>query len=497
MNLVQSLTRLPLLRVIVVMSLMVGLAIASTLTVHSQEDPIFEEEYTALAESIYSVAWSPTGQWIAMGVGPERCRNSANNYGVRLVDPSSGLVVNYVGAGLINCPITHLDWSPNGEYIVTSGVDENAVVWDISTLSEIAVFATRSMPGFSDHAWSPVGNLIATSDDANPSIFIWDPTNGALINEFNAERPQTISWSPDGNVIAGANEFTGLKLWSPTNGQLIANITNEPVREIAWSSDGTIIAAANDDNSIALWEVATGNQLIRLLGHTDQIFALDWSAVSAQIASASKDGTVRVWNIGNGQNTVVAQHLHPILDVDWDHKGVFVAFGVDSLEEGLPSVVIVRPHQLQRLQIRQLKHPLLHLPPPPPLRRHQPPHPPKPRLPPPPPPSRPRLLPPRFASRRRATPAPPAGSPSAARATRAAVKPSTISTADAGSPLPIPTCSAVSSPSACVPIAPAAATSACGSAAPPPRRSARWRGRTAAATTPRAKRRAACLSAAW
>jgi WD40 repeat protein len=60
--------------------------------------------------------------------------------------------------------------------------------------------------------------------------------------------------------------------------------------------DGVRIASGGHDRSILIWDAATGEELLRLPGHSVYVFALAFSPDGATLVSGSGDATVRLWD---------------------------------------------------------------------------------------------------------------------------------------------------------------------------------------------------------
>ena len=67
------------------------------------------------------------------------------------------------------------------------------------------------------------------------------------------------------------------------------------------SSQGTYIAMGNEDGQVTLWDGATGELLITLTEHTDEVAGLAFSPNEQLLATASFDGTIRIWHLPDGQ----------------------------------------------------------------------------------------------------------------------------------------------------------------------------------------------------
>jgi WD40 repeat protein len=68
------------------------------------------------------------------------------------------------------------------------------------------------------------------------------------------------------------------------------------VNGVDWSPDGRRIASASGDATVKLWDTFTGQEILTLRGHTDEVHAVAFSPDGHRIASASADNTVRIWD---------------------------------------------------------------------------------------------------------------------------------------------------------------------------------------------------------
>ncbi|MEH2319147.1 nSTAND1 domain-containing NTPase, partial [Nostoc sp.] len=67
------------------------------------------------------------------------------------------------------------------------------------------------------------------------------------------------------------------------------------VRSVSFSPDGKMMASASDDNTVKLWNRYSGKQINTLTGHTARVRSVSFSPDGKMMASASDDNTVKLW----------------------------------------------------------------------------------------------------------------------------------------------------------------------------------------------------------
>eukprot|EP00057_Strongylocentrotus_purpuratus_P024756 XP_011679230.1 PREDICTED: LOW QUALITY PROTEIN: coronin-7 [Strongylocentrotus purpuratus] len=89
-----------------------------------------------------------------------------------------------------------------------------------------------------------------------------------------------------------------------------------------------VLLSASFDMFLKVWDLTTGEEILSLEGHTDQIFSAAWSPDGKRIATVCKDGLIRIYE-PRSSNTPVAQGPGPEgsrgARIFWVHNGELLA----------------------------------------------------------------------------------------------------------------------------------------------------------------------------
>ncbi len=330
------------------------------------------------AFSGWSVSFSPNGSKIAL---------AGNNCTLLLWDVNSGQVLK-VFKGHTGV-VQSVSFSPHGDKIASASSDHTVCLWDAAvgndskeslevsttastiqqgTTAEVQVIIdSKPLKVFKGHthkvtsvSFSPDGSRLASASQ-DKTLRLWDAAVGnapvgplaasaaASGTQQGAEPlPQTIidskplklfkghasyvnsvSFSPDGSMLASASSDKTLRLWDATVGndcvgplaasavgsglqqgsesqaQVIVDSTplkvfkghTKRVNSISFSPDGSMLASASSDKTVRVWGVASGLVLALLQGHTSWVKCVSFSPDGDSLASAGNDKTVQLWDL--------------------------------------------------------------------------------------------------------------------------------------------------------------------------------------------------------
>ncbi|GAX39934.1 WD-40 repeat-containing protein [Tolypothrix sp. NIES-4075] len=181
--------------------------------------------------------------------------------------------------------------------------------------------------GVNSVTFSPDGNIIASAS-ADKSIILWHP-DGKVFKTLSGHSDvvNSVNFSRDGSAIASASQDKTVKLWNLNNTQPITLSGHQAgVNSATFSPDGQIIASASNDSTVKLWN-RNGKLLRTLLGHEKQVLDVAWSPDGKIIASASTDKTIKLWNLDGQLIKTLSGHSDAVKSLAWSPDGKIIASG--------------------------------------------------------------------------------------------------------------------------------------------------------------------------
>ena len=115
----------------------------------------------------------------------------------------------------------------------------------------------------------------------------------------------SVSFSPDGTLLASGSTDTTVKLWAVKNHTNIATLEGHhwETTSLAFSPDGALLASGSNDDTVKLWDVKNHTHIPTLEGapegHTDSVTSVSFSPDGTLLASGSNDDTVKLWDMSS------------------------------------------------------------------------------------------------------------------------------------------------------------------------------------------------------
>jgi len=186
-------------------------------------------------------------------------------------------------------------------------------------------------------SFSPDGKLIASGSRDN-TIDLWDVETGKEIRRLKGHGGSVYSvvFSPDGRLIASGSYDGTIKLWDVETGKEIRTLKGHSflvffkgvVHSVSFSPDGKLIASGGSDDTIKLWDVETGKEIRTLKGHGGSVESVAFSSDGKLIASGSRDNTIKLWDVKTGKEIRTLEgHKFWVNSVSFSPDGRLLASG--------------------------------------------------------------------------------------------------------------------------------------------------------------------------
>jgi WD40 repeat protein/serine/threonine protein kinase len=253
---------------------------------------------------VSSVSWRADG---------ERLASAGEDNLVRIWDPETQRQVNRLAGHA--APVGCVDWSPSGEQIASGDDDGIVRIWRPDLLGDAV-----EMPGHGAMAWDPTGKCLVTNRNAldveeegkNREFTILHSKTGQIVRNLQGrwKRGLVFDWSPDGRLIAAADERTptedgSLCIWNAESGEILHSIrdvhatadsTTSECRAVAWSPDGKQLASGGTDGLVRIWGSSDGKLQTTLRGHESAVGSALWSPDGRWLATADWRHSVKIWD---------------------------------------------------------------------------------------------------------------------------------------------------------------------------------------------------------
>jgi WD40 repeat protein len=227
-----------------------------------------------------------------------------------------------------------VDFSPDGRLLAVTGEGGRLALWDARTLAPAGEL--EGMRNDSQAvAFSPDGKLVAAAEaqvsteafvgQRQQPLRVWDVRTRKLTAFRGHTSANLIAFSPNGELIAAANQDRGAEIRDARTGRLVKRIgagEGEFSRSVAFSPDGELLFVGLYNGMGRLFSTDDWKPLGQpLRAHTARITFPEFTPDGRTLVTAAADGSVVLWDVATQRplgsplrlapNTFVSAALSP------------------------------------------------------------------------------------------------------------------------------------------------------------------------------------------
>jgi WD40 repeat protein len=230
----------------------------------------------------------------------------ANQVQIRNLD--TGLISQAL-VGHTSSTITGVAFSPDGQSILSGGVEAATRLWNRTNAALTQIFEGHGS-GTTVAAFSPDGRQVLTTIGyPRKAARLYDAETGALNKELlgHTDWLTAAAFSADGRRVITAAQDRTARLWDAASGLAIQVFSGHLgwVASAALSPDGRLVAGGGSsfDPSVRVWEVGSGKLVNQFQEEAGSVRALAFSPSGAELMVGWEDGLVRVFELASGALT--------------------------------------------------------------------------------------------------------------------------------------------------------------------------------------------------
>jgi WD40 repeat protein len=246
---------------------------------------------TVQGGSVTDVAFSPKEQLLAASL----CTSFSSEFEclqgeIRLWNVADGQVVRVWGKEH-KAPITEIEFSPDGQMLVSVDVQSQARLWRVSTGEEVWKLEDVRAPA----AFSPDGKVLALN--GSDGVTLWSLEDRQVLAVIESFAAYDMVFSADGQVLITSN-FDEIQFWGITTKKLLRRLTwhTDLVLALGLSSKGDRLVSGSADRTIKLWRMEDGSLIGSLFGYTGEVTSVAFSPDDKFVISGGEDG-IAVWDV--------------------------------------------------------------------------------------------------------------------------------------------------------------------------------------------------------
>ncbi|MGI9475403.1 MAG: caspase family protein [Hyphomicrobiaceae bacterium] len=251
---------------------------------------------------IYALALNPSGRMLAAA---GRMREvGEGSHPIRLYDFRSGEIVGLLDGH--QGAVLSLDFSPDGQFLVSGSTDDTAIIWHVADRQIIAHLRGHAAD-INRAKFTRDGERVATASD-DRTVGLWNARTGAPLAQSSAHVGNVfgLDISPTTGEIATSSQSGELRISNPKTLRIVRRFKqpNMDLLGLSYSADGKrlITGAGTAPYMCLVWNARTGKVMQRYRSHDHLVLTTATHPTRDLIASAGgSNHEIHLWRVGRSR----------------------------------------------------------------------------------------------------------------------------------------------------------------------------------------------------
>jgi WD40 repeat protein/class 3 adenylate cyclase len=198
--------------------------------------------------------------------------------------------------------INDVAFSADGSMLATVGDDGALKIWDPETGGAISTSRVANESVVLGPSFSADGSLASATWPFEGMVRIIDTSSGRVVRAIEGidVGASDTALSPDGDrIVMAYAQIPEAGVYDVRSGRLLFRLRghNGSINTLSWSPDGRLIATGGGEAAVRIWNADTGALVTQLLGHTGGLVNVDWAPDSHRLLTTASDGIAKIWAI--------------------------------------------------------------------------------------------------------------------------------------------------------------------------------------------------------
>ncbi|XP_069758054.1 WD repeat-containing protein 88-like [Narcine bancroftii] len=187
---------------------------------------------------------------------------------------------------------------------ITCSFDETAILWDVPTRTQLAVFGLHSAP-ITECCLSPDNERLFTSS-WDKSLKAWDIETGKVLWAVVHRRPLTCcDVAFDGkHVVCGSDIDNAVYVRESNSGSAVVTLKDHHasmVTRCRFGPDGQRVVSTSCDHTARIWDMVAHRTTMTLQRHRNVVSDCCFNLLGNNLCTSSWDRTLMIWDVSEGQ----------------------------------------------------------------------------------------------------------------------------------------------------------------------------------------------------